>query len=111
MAAVAAQSTLTSGPSGRRVMDGLNGATSGTSTSTRMDMASSRGRRGGQASTGTGGTAPGVSITTGLDGCTSTGVAAAASTGTRMSHRIHGTSGSRTLGSTTASRTRRSSGP
>ena len=111
MALVAAQSTPTSGLSVRRAMDGLNGVTSGTSTSTRMAMASSRGRPGGRASMGTGGTAPGVSSTTGLGGCTSMGAAAVASTGTRTSRRTRGTSGSRTLGSTTALRTRRSSGP
>lgn len=111
MALAAAQSTPTSGLSGRRATDGLNGATSGTSTSTRMAMASSRGRPGGRASTGTGGTAPGASSTTGLGGCTSMGAAAVASTGTRTSRRTHGMSGSHTLGSTTASRTPRSSGP
>lgn len=110
MAMAAAQSTPTSGPSGQKAMDGQNGATSGTSTSTQMAMAPSRGRPGGRASMGTGGTAPGARATTGLGGCTSMGAAAAASTGTRTSRRTRGMSGSRTLGSTTALRTRRSFG-
>ena len=105
-----APSTLTSGLSGQRAMGGPSGATSGMSTLIRMAMESSRGRRGGRASMGTGGTAPGVSSTTDLDGCISMGAAAAASTGTHMSLRRHGTSGFLISGSTTALRTRYSSG-
>ena len=105
-----ALSTLTSGLSGQRAMGGPSGATSGMSTLIRMAMESSRGRRGGRASMGTGGTAPGVSSTMGLGGCISTGAAAAGSTGTHTSLRRHGTSDFRTLGSTTALRTRYSSG-
>lgn len=110
MAAEVVQNTLTNGLNDQMVMGGQSGATSGMSISTRMAMVLSKGKPGGQASMGTGGIAPGASITTAPVGCTSMAGAAAVSTGTHTSRRTPGMSNFRTSASSTASTTRCSSG-
>lgn len=103
----AAQSTRTNGQSDAREMDGQNGATSGTKTSTYMGMERSREKHGGKESMVMNGTAHGERNTMALVGSTSTAEAAVANIGTHMLTRKHGMRGTLTLGLIIAFRTLR----
>lgn len=107
---VAAQSTLTNGLSALRVMVGQNGETNGMNILIPMVMALSKGKHGGRASMVSGGTGPGVSTTTALDGFTSMVRVVVASTGTHTSSKTHGMRDSLTSGSIIALTTQSSSG-
>lgn len=107
---VAASSTLTNGPSVMKEMVGPNGVINGMRTSMQTAMALSRGRHGGKGSMESGGIAHGASAIMALDGCTSTGRAAAGSTGIHTWRKKHGTRDFHITVSITVLRTQFSSG-